>query len=908
MGMRTHPHPHVLALYRWTLRLAPETHQREYSDEQVRLFEEIWRDERPTGLAACAVFTLRLVWRSLVAALALRVDEWKGSRRRGRGRWTMGSDVRFTWRSLRSTSWYAGAIVGVIAVTIALAATTFAIVDGVLFKSLPYPEADRLMAVGPGLREEPPTRPGDGVRAASEMLVNTWRAMVPDVGFTGFSVSRTAESGPSLRQDTAGFADVDRNFFEVIGVRPLFGGFADADFADTGDFTSTGRYRPVVLMYDTWQSRFGGDPNVIGRVEMLIEQRDLGLRVVGVMPRTFAFPSTSQTVDFLVPHRSTTASRTNPAAGTFREVVARLPAGLSEGQLSARLMAGVDAIGKLVAAQPPRPGFSIERYDAVYVTPLSTSLARRSKELFAAVAFSAVVLILLTAVNISSLMAARALERRRELEVRRSIGASRTAIVRLWMIEAAILLGAGALIGVLVAAPFLSLVVSLLPESLVLMKAPRIDWRVAGFIAILMSLLCAIVTMAPVRVSIRTPSTGPANGWASERVHTVGRFAVVSGQIAASLVLTTVGASLVGSLMVVYGKERPIRTEGVVVFESRLHGPGGGRLPEDAAERVRRGRILREYIERIPGVTGVGLVEAEVMRGSGSDQFSRPQGVARLPGLDSWGVAGGFFRIVDPILVAGRLPTEEELEAGEPLLVISQRVADTYWPWGGAIGQSLTHLGSKVSHTVVGVIRDVRWHRWDRESPMIYASYARLNSRPFQTFFIRTEVDSAATIRAAVQAVREVDSTVRPRQAATLDELYLESVSLRRFRSWLFGGFAAASLVVVGVGILGLLAMSAARRTKEVGIRCALGATPRSVTGLMVREQLAAVLVGLAAGGVLAAWALGLVEVYLYELTTSDPRIWGTSVALILATAGAGTLIPAIRASRIDPLQALRTE
>jgi ABC-type antimicrobial peptide transport system permease subunit len=146
------------------------------------------------------------------------------------------------------------------------------------------------------------------------------------------------------------------------------------------------------------------------------------------------------------------------------------------------------------------------------------------------------------------------------------------------------------------------------------------------------------------------------------------------------------------------------------------------------------------------------------------------------------------------------------------------------------------------------------------------------------------------------------------RTASTLDDLYRDTVSLRRFQSWLFGGFAAAALVVVGVGILGLLAMSAARRRKEVGIRCALGATPAAVTTLMVREQLGAVLLGLLAGGVVAAWAVGFVEGYLYQLTTTDPRVWGTAVASILAMAAAGTLIPAIRASRVDPLQALRSE
>jgi hypothetical protein len=308
-------------------------------------------------------------------------------------------------------------------------------------------------------------------------------------------------------------------------------------------------------------------------------------------------------------------------------------------------------------------------------------------------------------------------------------------------------------------------------------------------------------------------------------------------------------------------------------------------------------------------VTTVGLAEAEVLRGGHTNNlFSRPDGVANLDGLDTWGVSGAFYQVIEPVVTAGRLQTEEELEAGEPLIVVSEAVARAYWPAGQAIGQSLTDVRSKVLHSVIGVVRDVRWHGWDLESPMIYAPYSRLTASPFQTFFIRTEARTAFTIQEAVKAVVETDPTMRPRTAATLEDMYGASIALRRFQSWLFGGFAAAALVVVGVGILGLLAMSAARRTREVGIRCTLGATPGTVATLMVREQLGAVGAGLLAGGAVAAWAVGFVEGYLYQLTAKDPRIWGAAVVSILAMAAIGTLVPAIRASRTDPLKALRTE
>jgi putative ABC transport system permease protein len=200
----------------------------------------------------------------------------------------------------------------------------------------------------------------------------------------------------------------------------------------------------------------------------------------------------------------------------------------------------------------------------------------------------------------------------------------------------------------------------------------------------------------------------------------------------------------------------------------------------------------------------------------------------------------------------------------------------------------------------------VPWDAWDRESPMFYGPYEGLGTSPFLTFFIRTNGRTGPVIAESLRAVAEADPQVRLNKAATLSTLFRDSIALRRFQSWLFGGFAAAALAVVGVGILGLLAMSAARRTKEIGVRCALGATPHLVTRLLIREQLVPVVAGLAAGAALAAWAVGFIEGYVYRLSVADPRIWGAAITLILTTAALGVLLPAQRASRIDPVKALR--
>jgi hypothetical protein len=294
--------------------------------------------------------------------------------------------------------------------------------------------------------------------------------------------------------------------------------------------------------------------------------------------------------------------------------------------------------------------------------------------------------------------------------------------------------------------------------------------------------------------------------------------------------------------------------------------------------------------------------------GGAMPEFEPPAGAKIPENQDMWPVTEGFYDVIAPQVVAGRLPTGDELRTAAPLLVVSERVAHSYWPGRSAVGETLTHWQSKAAYTVIGVVKDVRWLAWDMESPIIYAPYASASRAPWLTYFIRTNANTGRVTQDVIKAIEETDHLARPRRAGTLDSIFRESVSLRRFQSWLFGGFAAAALVVVAVGIFGLLAMSTARRTKEVGIRCALGATPKSVVRLILREQAVAVVAGLAAGGAVAGWAVGFVKGYLYELTVSDPRIWLSAVGLIMLTALIGALVPALRASRIDPLKALRVE
>jgi putative ABC transport system permease protein len=825
----------------------------------------------------------------------------------------MVNDLRQTLRVLRRAPWYSATIVGVIALGMALATTVFAVVDGVLFKPIALPDADRLFTVRPGFKGLAPRADYDLV-AVSRKDIDDWSAVAADAAFTGFSAQPFVGYGAGVNDDTAGVVRVQPNVFDVLGTRPLMGGF------DATDFDRDVRVRSVIVTYDVWQGRFHGDPDILGRTVENDPVGHFGYRIVGVMPRGFVFPSESTDVKFIMPFVVAAEAATDPRRRGFGEVIVRAPAALGAEALRGRIETGMRATAAAFPALGPKPeGWSDNGwrrqgpFDRAEVSPLAVTLGSRSRPLFSAVFLAVVVLIAIGALNVSGLMAARTLDRARELGVRRALGASNVSVARLIFVECLTLIGAGSVVGLAIAWPLLRLTLSLLPEEIVLLKSAVIDWRVSAFVAAGSVLLAIPTALWPIRraIGLRVATDGHASaGRASERTRSVGRFLVVASQVAGGFVLTLGGALLVGSLLAVYANDMPIRTDDVILVEVQMQGPSGGGMAR-SPERNARINPLLDRVRQVPGVGAVAITSAQILKGgSWNSLFTPPEGARKVPGsdIDVQGVTSDYYRVVQPQLVAGRFPTDDELERDAPVLVVSQSLAHAYWPTGPAVGRPLLEERNPVPYTVVGVVKDVRWYSWDIETASIYGPFALLARAPTLTYLIRPQGEAGPAMTETLRALQEPNLLVRARRATMLDDLFVESVRPRRFQAWLFGSFAAAGLGIVAVGILGLLAMATARRVKEVGIRYALGATPIGIVRMLLREQLTPVLAGLIAGGVIAGWAVTLVEKYLYKVTTDDPRIWATAAALILAAAAIGALVPAVRASRTDPVQALRLE
>lgn len=804
-------------------------------------------------------------------------------------------DARQVLRALGHKPWYALSIVVVTAIGFALLTSVFAVVDGVLFKPLGYPAEGRLYAI---LCSS--SRSKDLPRLSAEDLAN-WANAAPGVMFTGLRAEPYGDASAPVNAIVIGHAVVQPNFFDVIGIQPAVGGFSAGNFQPTSS-----PFEPRIITDEVFRSRFGGDPHAIGRTIIADTTVGFGYRIVGIMPRGFVFPSDSTTVGYLAPY--VRASR-GPGRD-FTQVVARLPAGMDPQQVRARVLSRASTAAG-VSSNRTAPTF-----DRVEVRPLGRALGASSRPLFEAILIAVVIIVAVAGLNASSLMSARALDRAQELSVRRALGATVIDLGRLLLLEAFILIGAGAALGLATAAPLLRFGLHLLPEDLVLFKPVAIDWRVGIFAALAGAVLAGLATIWPLRRATTTSAGGVAPGRSvTERTRSTGWRLVVIVQVAAALVLTVAGALVVSSLLTVYAQTPAITTSGVITIEALFQGAGPvGNPGRVSPERAVRANAVLDRLRLLPGVESVAATAAELLDG-GSDEpwFKLPATATRVRlNTDMQAVTADYYRVVQPHLVGGRLPTEAELAHDAPVIVVSEGVARKYWPDTTALGQTLQDNGTNgkdgKTFTVVGVVRDVRWWSWDQETAQIYGPYALLARSPMPTFLIRTSADPGRVTQDALGAIGNVDPLLKPVRAAMLDDLFVDSVRPRRFQAWLFGSFALASLFVAGIGIFGQLAMSTVRRTREVGIRLACGATPVRIVRLLVTEQLGPVAIGLAAGGLLAAWTVRFVKSYLYQLTTYDARVWTAAIALILTTAAIGTLIPALRTSRIDPTVALRQE
>jgi predicted permease len=792
-------------------------------------------------------------------------------------------EVIQAWRSLRRAPTYTIALAGVVAVSLALATTVFAVVDGVLFKPLPYRQADRLFAVTLGHHDQPGSlRPFAPISAAE---FQGWSSAVSGGRLTAFAYG---DSWPVGVHEFASGARIDVAFFDVMGARPAIGGFV----AD--DFLAAAPVPPALVSWRFWQERLGADPGAIGR--SLVDDQGHGIRVAGVLPEDFVFPFPGRSPDVLVPR----IDETPPGPGRTLRALIRLHPSTPVEEASARLAAAAAAWASAQpASSPGRPAPD----DAAGLQPIAQALTRGRTEQPWIAFGTALILLLVACLNFSSLAIARIGGQWRDIAVRRALGATYVDLVRLLALEHTVIVAAGATAGALGAYLLLAALQGLIDGMyMTVLKPAAIDLRVVAFLA-LASIGCvvsvtAVAARAALRASLRNAmadggrSTGRGRRW----------FSVVTMEVAATFVMTVMGALVAGSLMRVWSEDPGLNVDRTALVRVAP--------PRDASAADLE--ALASVAEHLAGVAAAGGTAHSILEHAfNGSVFDSPPGAAPpsfghgFP-IESIPVTHGYLQAAGLRPVVGRLPTDEEFRTGAAVIVVSQGVARRYWQGRQALGRILTHDGRPF--TVVGVVADAKYLALDLDQGgEIYWPVAASSQPSVSNLLVRFRT-SRDGVTPFVASRRRECPQCWVGHAEMLTDALSNSIRPRRFSAWLFSAFGLAALTITGVGILGLVAMTTIRRTREMGIRIALGARTTTVTRQIVGEQLRSIVLGLALGGLATAYAVRFVSTYLYKTQTYDPWAWGAATAALLAVALVGALVPARRAARVNPVQALNAE
>jgi predicted permease len=801
-------------------------------------------------------------------------------------------DLRFALRSLMRTPAFAGVAILTLALGIGADTAIFSVVRGVILRPLPFEQPERLV----WLRE---ARPDGGTMQAAWGNVVDWRAQ--SRSFAGVAPVSSASAlllgGESPRRATGAAVGVD--FWRVFLLAPHSGRLPLPDDHRPGT-------EPVgVVSHAFWTTELGARP-LEESAGITLETAGRRVRVVGVLPPGFAYPDGS---DFWVPAEIVEQGLDRTSHNW--QVVARL----AEGTTLDRAAEELDALTRRIVQDTPPSEFLAA---GATVTPLREAIVGSAEEPLWMLLGAATLVLLIACTNLASTLLARGAGRERELAVRASLGAGRGRMVRQLLTESAVLATIGAAAGVGVAALLLRALEALSPAALPRADDVRLDAGVLAFTlaatavtALLSGILPAVrLSDADAGGALRAGGRGSAPGARSALWRVL-----VGTEVALALILLIGSGLLIRSLRLVLAEEPGFDARDVLAVDvdlSRVKHPG-------QVDHARFHEALLERLASLPGVDAAGV-------GSSAPMVSfLPNGQMELDGdLEKRAVAGyvavssGWFEALDIPLLQGRLPDERtDLPHTPHVAVVSRSFAEQFWPGEDPIGRQVTgggmddHWEARTFATVVGVVGDARHRDLSRDVyPTVYFPFTQ---RPFRIVFNADVLveSSRGDPAALVGTVREVVASLDPDAAVRvqpLDAAVASSLSGRRFPMFVLGGFALLALVLAVVGIYGVVSYGVARRRREMGIRIALGADARRVRGQVVRESVAMVVVGVAAGAVGALLLTRLLGSLLYRVTPADPLTFAAMAGVLLAAGWAAAWMPARAGSRVDPMVTMRSE
>jgi putative ABC transport system permease protein len=807
----------------------------------------------------------------------------------------MWRELRFALRSLAASPAFAVIALAVLTLGIGASTAVFSVVDGVVLRGLPFPDADRLVAVGElhlknrSAQEQNLVAPQNYLDWREQQTVFTGIAAV---GYAGISLR--PENG--REPETLEVQGVTAEFFDVLKVSPLLGRpFTIEDQRD-------GNARVAVISYGLWQRRFGGTPDIIGRY---LPGQLADFEVVGVMPPSFAYPvGATRPTEVWLPNVFRAEDRVRGNDFAYRlQVIGRLRDGVSLEQAQAQM----DQITARLAAASPR--WFEDRIATV--EPLADYLTRGVRTwmlmLLAAVAF----VLLIACVNLANLMLVRFSARRRELVIRAALGASRWNLARAVLLESLLLSLGGALLGAFVAWLGVESLRSIIPREVPRVASIAVDMRVLAT-TILVALASSFVFSAAAVLQLWRPMGGGTlthvmRSTTGTPEHQWIRGVLVTVEVALAVVLLVGSGLFLASFARVSNVDLGLDPTDVLTVRIR---PLVGQQNWALAQQRNRG-LLRNTIDQIraiPGVEIAALVSGGVpLRGDlRTIEFGIPgRGLPPDEDLDFNEISADYFRAMRVPLLRGRSFTDDDRDGSEPVAILNEAAARKYFPDADPIGQIVEFSGRRRVVGVVGSIRhDGPETGWRRQG-FIPIEQSRAVGATVVMRLSRDPHDVLPAVKAAVWS--HFPGLALP-DVQTLSEYLGRLIAQRRFNMLLLSLFGLLGIVIACVGIYGVMAYVVRLRTHEIAIRMALGAAPVAIVRSVLGRAAVYVGVGLTAG-LAAAWALSaLVSGLLFQVEPHALWIYASVSAALVAIGLIAGFVPARRAAQVDPLAALRSE
>jgi len=815
------------------------------------------------------------------------------------------NNIRYALRSLVKQPLLTGIVILTFALGIGANTAVFTVLNAVILRPLPFKQPQNLVALGEyDLREK--ADPGTNINSISYPDFVDWRAenRVFDSVAVYTNQSVTTLTNGKEAAHVQGEA-VSTNLFSLLGVQPMLGRTFSPNEDGPGNHV-------VILSHGLWQQRFGGNPNIIGQSLTLDGQQ---FQVIGIMPPRFSFPISAVspelwvTMSILRESKDGSQPMTEQRGNDFLGCIARLKPNISLQQAQAN----INTISAALRQQYPDSNTNV---GAKVLPQLNAMIGGTRSALFMLCAMAGCVL-LVACVNVANLLLARSLSRNKEISIRAALGAGRWHIIKQLLSESILLGALGGFAGFLVAIWSIDALKSFLPSSIPRIDEVSPDVRVLAFTALVSLGVGIVAGLLPacrashtnLAGSLNESSRGSSEGARGRRT----RSALVVVEIVLALVLLASAVLLVESFVRLQNVRPGFDPADVMTARVALPDAIYGK-PQQAAEFYRK---LLVRISTLPGVNAAAAAWWVPLSGSeitfNFDVEERPLPKGQQPLAQVNAVTADYFKTIRVSLLRGRVFTERDNQTAPPVAIVSESFAKKFFPTEDPIGKRITPNGSVDAgdppmREIVGVVAHMHLISLRMApKPQIYLPEQQF-AIPGMSIFVRTQIDPQSLTAALRQAASEIDKDVPIYRPRLLSEYRSQSIAQPRLNATIVGLFAAIALLLAAAGIFGVMSYSVTQRTQEIGIRLALGAQRGDVLRLIVRQGMRVVVLGLAFGFV-GVFVFGrLLQSLLFGVRATDlPVIFGV-VILLASVAFIACWLPALRASRVDPVVALRTE